>query len=285
MNTEQPTTDDAETAGAEANEGVDDEAEGTHGDTEIGGDAGRTLPMSNIHVCFDGERRDVAPGSRLTFGRQGDLVIDSANRSMHRLLGQFWDHEGQWRLANLGRTVSIVVIDLEGASFAHVVPGADIPVPFRNTAVAFSAGRANYRLTVEQPMAPDNRGAPPFGYEMTSDATITATRLVFNAEQLELLRVFAELRADGPVRAADIPSNRQLAQRLGWTPTKLTRKLDNLCSKLDRAGVTGLVGDSADSATSRRVTLANVAVEQGLVDVRSTSPDPSAPDPTIPDDL
>ena len=96
---------------------------------------------------------------------------------------------------------------------------------------------------------------------------------MFNDEQYALLERLAALRAGGPITVNDLPSNRELARDLGWTVSKLTRKLDNLCLKLDRAGVTGLVGDSAETAKIRRLRLADVALEHGLVDVPTSVDD------------
>jgi len=218
-------------------------------------------------VRFVDDERHLTKRDTMTFGRGADLIIDPVNRSMHRELGRFWHDGGQWRLVNLGRSITIVVTDLDGASFARVVPGTDIPLPFANTAVTFSAGRANYRLSTHQPQIPSEQDLSglPDGYELGVDSTITVSSIVFNEEQYALLALLGSLRADGPITVDDLPSNRQLASSLGWTLSKLNRKLDNLCLKLNRAGVTGLVGDTAETARVRRLQLANVAVEQGLV--------------------
>jgi hypothetical protein len=232
-------------------------------DANVSGDS-RLHPL-RLH--FEDEEIRVDCDSVLTFGREADLVIDPLNRSMHRVLGKLWQDAGIWRLINLGRSITLLVTDLEGASFARVVPGTGIPLPFRNMAIAFSAGRANYRLTVHQPAMPLeqvelNRAA---GVLHGMESTITASSIVFNEEQYRLLEELARLRANGPLAGGELPSNRQLAHQLGWSLSKLNRKLDNLCLKLDRAGVTGLVGDVAEIARDRRLRLAEVAVEQGLV--------------------
>jgi hypothetical protein len=222
-----------------------------------------------LRVRFVDDERMLSNEASLTFGRQADLVVDPVNRSMHRELARFWNVDGQWHLVNLGRAITIVVTDLDGASFARLVPGANIPLPFANTAIAFSAGRANYRITAHQQKSETSTGFPdmPAGYETGLDSTITASRIVFNEDQYLLLSTLGALRANGPIAVDDLPSNRQLAHQLGWTLSKFNRKLDNLCLKLDRAGVTGLVGDTADTARERRLRLANVAVEQHLVEL------------------
>lgn len=228
-----------------------------------------TAEDRSLFLAFDDVETRLDVGQSLTFGRSAELVIDSSNRSMHRELGRFSWADGQWHLTNLGRSITLVATDLDGASFARVTPGASVPLPFPRTAISFSAGRANYRLSAHRrPSAIDDVPDPDdHGYEKSNDLTITASTLEFNDDQLALLGVLARLRADGPITIDDIPSNRQLAHQLGWTPSKLSRKLDHLCLKLDRAGVTGLVGDTAETAKVRRLVLANLAVEHALVDV------------------
>jgi len=216
-------------------------------------------------IAFEAEQCRVAPGETCTFGRAGDIEIDGANRLLHRVLGRFYDHNGQWWLANEGRSVAIVMTDLATASYTSIVAGASTPLPFRSASLSFTAGRANYRLhvhndAIDELVDPAGVTALPL-----TDATLTTGTLIFNEEQFALLVALATKRIDGPISPTDLPTNRALAQQLGWTATKLTRKLDNLCTKLTRAGVPGLQGSFADAASDRRVQLANFVVEQGIV--------------------
>ncbi len=220
-------------------------------------------------IAFESERCLVAPGESCTFGRAGDIEIDTANRLLHRVLGRFYVQDGQWWLSNEGRSVAIVMTDLATASYTSIVAGASVPLPFRSASLSFTAGRANYRLHVQN----DAIGETVATAESTQhssglplvDPTLTTGTLIFNKEQFALLVALAEARLDGPISPTDLPTNRELAQQLGWTATKLTRKLDNLCTKLTRAGVPGLQGSLADVAADRRVQLANFVVEQGIV--------------------
>ncbi|MGJ3403836.1 hypothetical protein [Glutamicibacter sp. Je.9.36] len=50
------------------------------------------------------------------------------------------------------------------------------------------------------------------------------------------------------------------AARLGWGITKFNLKLDNVCDKLDKAGVAGLRGGPGKLATNRRARLVEHAV-------------------------
>ena len=50
-----------------------------------------------------------------------------------------------------------------------------------------------------------------------------------------------------------MPSNREVAERLGWSAAKLNRKLDYLCRRLAEHGIEGVAGDSGKRATVRRI--------------------------------
>ncbi len=64
---------------------------------------------------------------------------------------------------------------------------------------------------------------------------------------------------------SEIPTSAKAAERLGWTVTRFNRKLDNVCDKLDRAGIPGLRGGRSSYATSRRVRLVEHALAARLV--------------------
>ena len=104
---------------------------------------------------------------------------------------------------------------------------------------------------------------------MPGEITRTFACPPLNAEQAALLRLLVAPRLDGPITAADLPSNRTLAERLGWSPTKLNRKLDRLCEKFDRAGLVGLVPSEDGAASERRLRLVDSIVENGWLDALS----------------
>ncbi len=216
-----------------------------------------------LMVTFADATWEAQPGFPFTFGRAGSIVIDSANRELHRVQGTFAHDAGRWWLRNDGRSASFVVADLAGASFTRVAPGTTIALPFARCAVSFSAGAANYRIEVFDPAHVEPEGGSVAVVE--AEPTLTTGHLVFNEEQFLLLVSLAERRLDGPITAGDLPTNRQIGQRLGWKPSKVGRKLDNLCAKLDRAGVAGLRGDQGEVAKLRRLRLADFAVERGIV--------------------
>ena len=85
-------------------------------------------------------------------------------------------------------------------------------------------------------------------------------------DQRLLIVALAEPRLRGDGRASVvIPSSAAAARRLGWTSSKFTRKLDNVCEKLSKLGVRGLLGDSETHASNRRARLVEYAVATRLV--------------------
>jgi hypothetical protein len=217
-----------------------------------------------LRVVFENTEISLAPGQHLTVGRQADLVVDGANRRLHRVLLRF-DHAQTWMVTNVGRSITVVATDADGSSYARLVPGAAMPVPFTDTSFTFSAGTANYRVTSHLPAGPAAGAVPPPDDAVTIERTENPALLDFNAEQLELLSALAKPRLSGPITVADLPSTGELAHELGWSTSKLNRKLDRLCAKLQRGGLQGVSGSSGNDATQRRLVLANFAVESGLV--------------------
>ncbi len=225
----------------------------------------RSPDGSELIVEFVGDERVLVPGDELTFGRAGDLAIDD-NRYLHRLLGRFSWSGGVWWLANLGSSIPLTVSDTTGPSFSRVAPGATLALSFESSVVAFEAGGCSYELTVDLADSGFDSVAGADSPEVwTGEVTTTASSLPMSAEQHLLLVALAEARLRDPSSAADLPTNRQIASRLGWTITKYNRKLDGLCVKFAAAGVSGLRGSSDALARDRRVRLVDHAVHAGVV--------------------
>jgi hypothetical protein len=81
-----------------------------------------------------------------------------------------------------------------------------------------------------------------------------------------MLALFAEPRLRDPGRTDPaLPTNLDVAHRLGWSLKKLDRKLDYLCSRLSDAGVRGLRGSRGGEAHDRRRLLVDHVVNVGLI--------------------
>ena len=219
-------------------------------------------PGSSLAVGYAGETRHVAASSELSFGRMGDVVIDD-NPYMHRIVGRFLPRGDLWWLQNVGARIVLELADCASASLYLVKPGAESPLHFSAALVRFQAGRANYQLEVSVQAAP---AQPPMAPVVGGVETITSADLPMTPDQLRLVLSLAEAALRDPLaRELRIPSNRQAAQRLGWTLTRFNRKLDNVCQKLAKRGVPGLHGDVGELAIDRRKRLVTYSIESGLV--------------------
>ena len=244
---------------------------------------------ADLHVEFCGEIHTSQPGASLTFGRAADIIIDD-NRFLHRVLGAFVHRDGLWWIDNVG------------SNTARIAPGSSMPLVFTSSTIRFDAGGSNYELAVDlvtratdhphttaSPIALDREGETPddvdddgidddgidddgtgdatnddggIDDEIAAEMTTTTTSLPLTDEQRQLLEALAAPLLAG---ADALPTNRQLAASLGWTITKYNRKLDGLCAKYARAGITGLRGSSDQLATDRRLRLAEHVIDSGIV--------------------
>jgi hypothetical protein len=223
-----------------------------------------------LYLDFCGEDHTLDPGASMTFGRDGDLMVDD-NPYMHRIVGRFTDHDGMWCLENLGRTIPVVLRDASGPSSANIAPGSAAALVHGEFTLGFSAGPTRYELfgaLEDHEWATDLLG--PDGLSGTE--TVDWGRVDLNDDQRLLLLAMCEPRLLDPHGDPDTPfSNRQGAARLGWSITKFNRKLDHLCEKLHRAGVPDVHGGVGANAMDRRRRLVDHALTVRLVTVEELS--------------
>src|SRR5262245_53409202 len=212
-------------------------------------------------IEFCGER---APVDRqpFTIGRDADYVLDDANRHLHRQFLSITSQQGIWLLANVGSVLTATVSDSAGRLEAFLAPGAVLPLVFDETIVRFTAGPTTYELTVRLP-------DPAFAasdVQRTDGGDTTIGRVAMTPDQLRLIVAIAEpaLRGDGRA-ASHLPSNQDVAQRLGWRLTRVNRKLDNVCQKLAAQGIRGLHGAPGQLASNRRARLVEYAMAVRMV--------------------
>jgi hypothetical protein len=214
-----------------------------------------------ITVDFAGERHVVAPGQVFTVGREGDLTIDD-NLFLHRHFLAMENTGGIWVLSNVGSRLAATVTDSAGRVQAWLAPGARLPLVFETTTVIFSAGPTTYELEIHA-TEPTFREAATFDAE-AGPSTIGEVPLTPSQRAMIVALAEPNLRREG-VGMSELPSSAQAAERLGWTLTRFNRKLDNVCDKLDRAGVPGLRGGIGSHATNRRARLVEYALAARLV--------------------
>jgi len=223
---------------------------------------------ANLYVDFIGEVTTVEPGAELTFGRQADLHVDD-NRHLHRVLGRFWSRGDAWWLTNEGRAITIQIADADSRSSVQLAPGSEIALSFPNSILRFRAGITDYEITVRVPdrgaREGDDEDDPLDADDEGEGDTIALGDIMLTPEQRLLLLALGEATLRDPHSSDELPTNRAVARRLGWSITKFNRKLDNLCDRFTKLGVGGLRGSVDQLATGRRRRLVEHAVESGLI--------------------
>lgn len=117
-----------------------------------------------------------------------------------------------------------------------------------------------YEIDVAQP------GLRPQGGPLSAPSdTITPEDLALTLEHRLLVVALAEPNLRDPLAAFVLPTNREVAHRLGWKITKYNRKLDHICEHLSAAGVRGLTAGSGVVASDRRQRLVRYAMGSGLI--------------------
>lgn len=211
-------------------------------------------------VEFLGERRRVVRGSRLTFGRVGDISLDT-NTELPIVVGSFIESFGLCWIVNESFAVDVHVIDRQSASHLLVAPRGDAPIGFSVFDVRFVVGRASYELSVS---AEPVLGEP--GVDANGKPTLHRPSVSLNDEQRQLLTVLAEPQLLGGHHAG-LPTNAEAASRVGWRITKFNRKLDHLCLKFEKLGVHGLRGNSRRLASGRRQTLVDYCIAARIITI------------------
>jgi len=198
-------------------------------------------------------------------GRNGDLVVDD-NPFLHRTFLELSRQNDVWMLANRGELLTATASDAGGRLEAFLAPGAVLPIVFEETIIRFTAGPTTYELVLvlrglmadaENPTTPSDTGSTTIG-------KVDLTR-----DQWLLILALAEPALRGEGRSGTtLPSSAEAARRLGWTNTKFTRKLDNVCQKLAAMSVRGLHGAPGQLASNRRARLVEYALAVRLVSPR-----------------
>ena len=218
-------------------------------------------PGGGIRLEFAGESIAMPADRPFTIGREGDLAIDD-NLFLHRHFLAV-EHTGRlWILSNIGSRLAATVTDSAGRVQAWLAPGAHLPLVFASTSVVFTAGPTTYELTLllDEPAFRDiARPDEESGLSTIGEVPLTPSQRL-------MILALAEpvLRREG-TGMSELPTSAQAAERLGWNLTRFNRKLDNVCDKLDRAGVQGLRGGVRSHATNRRARLVEHAVAARLV--------------------
>lgn len=225
--------------------------------------------MDELTVDFCGEITELSPGEELTFGRAADLEIDS-NPYLHRVVGRLVHLNDLWWVENLGSSIVLSLVDLHSRSHARITPGNGASITFPSSVIRFTAHQSTYEIDLRLPDAPEVDESPAAADDTTpppgAAATMSVANVTLTDKQLRLVLALAEESLRNPTRTRMVlPTNREVAERLGWKITTYNRALDYLSTKLERLGVTGLHGGGGDIAADRRERIVDWALDNRLV--------------------
>ncbi len=217
--------------------------------------------MKPLRVEYVGEWYEVTEPDGLSIGRESDLVIDE-NPFLHRRFLQIYPENGLWWLGNTGNLLTATVTDPSGQIQAWLAPGARLPIVFERMHVLFSAGSTTYDFTIH---GDKEFFASSSSFMDRSGATTIDPVPLTTSQRLFIVALCENVLRERSGGRGQIPSSSATAKRLGWTLTAFNRKLDNVCDKLDRAGVPGLRGGRGNLAVNRKARLIEYAVSSRLV--------------------
>jgi hypothetical protein len=220
------------------------------------------MSKSTLRIEYCDEWITVDPAKAFVVGREADLAVDD-NAYLHRRFLELHHRDNLWWLSNVGSALAATVADQDSRVHAWLAPGAHLPLVFPVSVLRFTAGPTSYELALhldDAPFTPSTTG----GGEGVGATTLGVVSLTDEQRLLVLSLAEPALQRPG-TGATTLPSNSDAASRLGWAVTKFNRKLDNVCSKLTRAGVQGMHGSADRLASMRRARLVEYALAARLV--------------------
>jgi hypothetical protein len=223
-----------------------------------------------LQLEFCGETWALEPGDELTFGKEGDLVVDERDEYLHRRLGRISWADGRWWLHNTGARMTLAVEDARTPSYKQLSPGVADVLNYPEFFIRFRTRRSQYEIAGV--VADTDAREPVPGTRVASAAVTSATHtrswgvVELNENERQMLVALSRRRLlAGQNASPELPSNEDVCRELGWNVTTFNRRLDHLCWKLAEAGVTGLVGGDNKLARDRRHVLVAHALRTGLV--------------------
>lgn len=178
----------------------------------------------------------------LSFGRTGDIVIDDANRYLHRTVGEFVPRGASWSLHNRGSTILLRLFAIDGVH-TSLPPGGHTMLGAHTGTISFAAGPGNYELTYRMSSAPDRA---EFGSRPLPDNDDTETAefgAPLTPREVDFMVAFARpaLTASGQ----PTPTYAEVAAEFNVKPKTVDATIQRLRHKLHDAGVIHL--SSTDS--------------------------------------
>ena len=217
--------------------------------------------ISRLIVEYESTKRVLTPQDVLDIGRDADLSLGN-NPYLHRRLLRILYERDFWWLANVGNGIGATVYDQATGLQAWLGPASRLPLVFSRVTVAFTAGSCTYRLFLANDAPCWQEGI--FEADPGGDTTVGQMGWTISQKLAVLALAESMLQKDG-FGMVHIPSNAEAAERIGWAVKRFEKKIDNVCSKLDRLGVEGMRGGVRQHASGRRARLVEWAVSTGFV--------------------
>lgn len=173
----------------------------------------------------------------LSFGRSGDIVIDDANRYLHRVVGEFVPRGPSWSLHNRGTTIQLRLFAIDGV---HTVlpPGGHTMLGAHTGTVSFAAGPGNYELTYRMAHAPDRAELGGGARADLAGAETAEFGAPLTPREVDFMVAFARpiLTASGQ----PTPTYAEVAAEFGVKPKTVDATIQRLRHKMYDAGVVHL---------------------------------------------
>lgn len=223
-----------------------------------------TMADDCLSAKYELESWTITPDETLTFGRSKTSTIAlGENAKLHRRFGEITFRDGSWWLKNRGRRLPITITHDQSRTSIELTSGEETALTFSPATIAINAGAEHYRILIECSSAQATVDTTT-GHEETGTFTEHADIVPLVGEQRLLAIALAEQTLRDPHAPLQVPTNKSIAHRLGWTMTAYNRKLDRMCKKYSRAGVSGLV-DPGGVAGDRRRKLIEHLVGTGVL--------------------
>lgn len=194
-------------------------------------------------MVHGGVETPLDPSEALTFGRAATcrVRLDPDDRSISRLAGSIEHESGTWWVCNRSAVRITVVDDLGIRSI--VAPGRRTHIDGPVTIVIEGSTR-RHALEVWTDGAPAPGARPEDDGQLGS--TTTADEVVISErDRMALGALFAGYLESFPRYDPHPRSYNDAAARLGWSRTRLMKRVEYIRIRLTRAGVPNLIGETA----------------------------------------
>ena len=183
-------------------------------------------------------RHRVEAGAPLTIGRHADVIL-SNDPYLHRRAVEVEVFDDHVELANIGSTLRVTLVHERTRSVTHLEPGGRCALFEGRTSLTIRTVDREHELEISVTL-PGVRAPETYRVPSAAPGRDTRRPRTLTEDQRLLLTALAEPLLLDPTRTlADLPSNREAADRLG-IGAGFNGRLDRLCAAVARLGVDGL---------------------------------------------